>query len=224
MNIENGSMANRIFIIDDNHSQVDSIKVMLQDIPLQYESAFRFQEARNKLETKGAFFNQAHYNQLEYLVQEIEKQPEVENEKDEKIKNEEIETLKQELEDPFNEEGICLILVEHDTENNTKGMDFIQNMLQRQDAWTEKDFVLMTSRPELVQKKAQDAGVFVLEKPIQYDVLKQVILQKIKTIQENQEKVKSLMEKLSLKSFPSPDKTTDKPTKRRTRSPKKTSS
>lgn len=213
-------MTNRIFIIDDNHSQVDSLKVMLQDLPLQYESAFRFQEARTKLEARGASFNQGYYKQLEELAQEMEKQ----TEEDSETKRNFSDVIEQDIENPLNDDGIFLILVEHDTENNTKGIDFIQNMLRSQDAWQEKDFILMTSRPEVVQKKAQELGIFVLEKPIQFDILKQVILERITAIQENQNKVNTLMEKLAIKSFPVYSDPSAKPPKRKPRASKKASS
>lgn len=182
---------------------------MLKDLPLQYESAFRFQEAQAKIEEKGCFFNRAEKARLDKLINQTNELADKNQEKDSEEKKEiseiKVEDLiEKDIVSPFNEEGFFLILVEHDTENNTKGLDFIHNMLHgsQKGCWSEADFLLMTSRPTAIHEKAQTANIQTLEKPIQANHLKQIVLQKLKTMQENKSKVEAALQQLSLSTFP----------------------
>lgn len=210
-------MTYKIFIIDDNHSLVDSLKVMLKDLPLQYESAFRFQDARNRMTQRGCYFNNKSFVQLHEISQKMKEQEEAEQ------PAAFLELVTETIEDPIKEDGLFMVLIEHDTENNTKGIDFIQNILRVQDCWEESDFVLMTSRPEVIHKKAQESKIQLLEKPIQYEFLRQIILQKIQMVKEKEQQIHTLSQELNIQKFPvltEEDRKAKPKPKRRTRAKK----
>lgn len=210
-------MAYKIFIIDDNHSLVDSLKVMLKDLPLQYESAFRFQDARDRMTQRGCYFNNRSFMQLQNIAQKMQEQ------QDDEQASPLLDLVTETIEEPIKEDGLFMVLVEHDTENNTKGIDFIQNILRVQHCWEESDFILMTSRPAMIQKKAQESKVQLLEKPIQYDFLRQIILEKIQKLKEKEEQMHGLSQELGIQEFPvltEEDRNTKPKPKRKTRAKK----
>ena len=50
-------MSQRVLIVDDNHSFIDTVKVLLKDFSFQYDSSFRFSEAEKKLADSGGSLN-----------------------------------------------------------------------------------------------------------------------------------------------------------------------
>ena len=47
----------KVLIIEDNHSFIDSLKVMLRDLPLDFTQAFRYNDALAIMEKSGIFHN-----------------------------------------------------------------------------------------------------------------------------------------------------------------------
>ncbi|MCS6972519.1 MAG: response regulator, partial [Leptospiraceae bacterium] len=49
-------MALRVLIVDDNHSFIDSLKVMLRDLSLDFSHAYRYSDALKLLQEHGSFY------------------------------------------------------------------------------------------------------------------------------------------------------------------------
>ncbi len=203
-------MDKKILIIDDNHSFIDTLKYMLRDLPLVFESAFRFQEALNKISQNGRFLDgQALESILEFETSLRSYEAEKENlQKEPKKKNPvaEEETQKKLNElvmpefpsiqaNPFQDDGYSLLIVEYDTEVSVKGMQFIRDLVGNGRGWKYADFILTTNRFNELKPMGDSLGMVVLEKPLKGPQLIAVIQEKLRAMDDLQARVASLIER-----------------------------
>ncbi|MDH5716983.1 MAG: hypothetical protein OEZ22_05040 [Spirochaetia bacterium] len=198
-----------ILIIDDNHSFIDSLKVMLKDFPFQYDSVFQYESAEKMIIEKKTYINQNVVDKLlEYHESVKKKENDYKQENFNEPNNDENKNISSaksnksnEINDilkidypPFLFDGYFLIIIEQDTERNTKGTDFIQNMINKYPSLTKSDFILMSSKVEQTQPITERYGITFIEKPIKYPALKQFIKQKIKKTEDLKKLCDSLID------------------------------
>lgn len=150
----------RILIVEDNHSFIDTLKVMLRDLPLDFCHAYRYNDALAILEKDGIFYNRQESATAETLSKKKGKA----------------------IEPPSNQNGIFLIIVEQNTETSMKGTDFVAHAIRKFAGLNESDFILLTHRLDAVPTR--NYGFPVMEKPLRAPQIRQIILQKIKQAQE----------------------------------------
>jgi len=150
-------MTFKVLIVDDNHSFIDSLKVMLRDMQIDFVHAFRFGDALAHLESHGTFYV---------------REPAEDN----------IERTPKKL---YNEGGIFLVIVEQNTESSMKGTDFIAHAVKKYPGLTEADFILLTHRLEQVPTKTPVFPV--IEKPLRTPQVRQIAAQKLKAAQDTVE-------------------------------------
>ncbi len=225
-------MDRKILIIDDNHSFIDALKYMLRDLPLVFESAFRFQEAYNKISQNGRFFDQSVVELIlefetalksyeaakETLLKEPKKKnPSAEEETQKKMDElimPEFPSIQSNL---FQDDGYSLVIVEYDTEVSVKGMQFIRDLVENGKGWKYADFILTTNRFNELKSTGDSLGLVVLEKPLKSPQLVAVIQEKIRAMDDLQARVVSLMERFhreepqEKKKSPSPKKAVSNP-------------
>lgn len=160
-------MTFKILIIEDNHSFIDSLKVMLRDLPLDFVQAYRYNDALALLQKNGTW--NKHYDAE--TMAEVKAGEEKKGSKKRAINP---STL-------FNEGGVFMVIIEQNTETNMKGVDFIQHVVRHFPGLSESDFVLLTHRLETVPQRSY--GFPVLEKPLRAAQIRQLVLQKIKQAQ-----------------------------------------
>lgn len=161
----------KVLIIEDNHSFIDSLKVMLRDLPLEFSHAFRYADAQAIMDKSGIFYNRE-VPQGDGANAETE-QPEP--------------TRKKHAHEPklYNDGGVFLIIVEQNTESSMKGTDFMAHAVRKYPGLSEGDFVVLTHRLELVPARNQNFAV--LEKPLRAPQIRQIVQQKIKQAQDTVE-------------------------------------
>jgi len=200
-------MLHKILIIDDNHSFIDSLTVMLKDYSFQYDSAFRFMEAQRKLDRDGSFLNRQVIKQLFDFDENLKdweshfenvgtKKGSDDDEDDDEIQilaPPEVPSIKGSY---LNPTGFSLVIIEHDTETSLKGLGFAKTLVRTNPEWNENDFLILTSRPGMIEAEAKEAGIAVIEKPLQNAPLRQFINQRLKVINEIQERAKFLFDNL----------------------------
>lgn len=150
----------RVLIVEDNHSFIDTLKVMLRDLPLDFSHAYRYNDALAILEKDGIFYNRQDATAAETAP---------------KKKSSASTAL-------YNENGIFLIIVEQNTETSMKGTDFVAHAIRKFPGLNESDFILLTHRLDAVPTR--NYGFPVMEKPLRAPQIKQAVLQKIKQAQE----------------------------------------
>ncbi len=196
-------MLHKVLIIDDNHSFIDSLSVILKEYSFQYDSAFRFQEAAAKIEKNGNLLNRAVVQQL-FDFDESLKVWEAQLEKNAKREGEggAVEAFGEPPEVPtvngnfLNEQGYSLVIVEQDTETSLKGIEFIKSLCRNSDSWHESDFLILTSRADLYEAEAKANGIAMLEKPIKASALRQLTEQRIKNLETTIERSQFLFDNL----------------------------
>jgi CheY-like chemotaxis protein len=168
-------MTFKVLIIEDNHSFIDSLKVMLRDLPLDFVQAFRYADAQMIMEKSGIFHNRSAeaaptetpMATAEALVESVtagKKKP------------------LPETPALYNAGGVFTVIVEQNTESSMKGTDFISHVVRKYPALSESDFILLTHRLELVPTKQY--AYPVLEKPLRAPQIRQILAQRIKQAQE----------------------------------------
>lgn len=150
----------RVLIVEDNHSFIDTLKVMLRDLPLDFSHAYRYNDALAILEKDGIFYNRQDATAAETTPK----------------KKSSVSTAL------YNENGIFLIIVEQNTETSMKGTDFVAHAIRKFPGLNESDFILLTHRLDAVPTR--NYGFPVMEKPLRAPQIKQAVLQKIKQAQE----------------------------------------
>ncbi len=169
------AMTFKVLIIEDNHSFIDSLKVMLRDLPLDFSHAFRYSDALNIMEKSGIFHNRqptaldpAGVASEQAAATVAIAEP----------------ARKRGSHEPkhFHEGGVFLVIVEQNTESSMKGTDFIAHATRKFPQLAESDFILMTHRIELVPAKNHNFPV--LEKPLRAPQIRQLVQQKIKQAQD----------------------------------------
>lgn len=160
-------MTFKVLIVEDNHSFIDSLKVMLRDLPLDFVQAYRYNDALALLQKNGSW--NKHYD-----AETIAETKADEEKKDSKKRATTPSSL-------FNEGGVFMAIIEQNTETNMKGVDFIQHVVRHFPGLSESDFVLLTHRLETVPQRSY--GFPVLEKPLRAAQIRQLVLQKIKQAQ-----------------------------------------
>lgn len=159
-------MTFKVLIIEDNHSFIDTLKVMLRDLPLDFSHAYRYNDALAILERDGVF-----YNRQETAAEAVEAS--------------ETPARKKGSSAPvslYNENGVFLVIVEQNTETNMKGTDFVTHAIRKYPGLSESDFILLTHRLDAVPTR--NYGFPVIEKPLRAPQIRQAVLQKIKQAQE----------------------------------------
>ena len=213
----------KILIIDDNHSFIDSLKVMLNDFPFQYESEFRYADAEKKIRGCDTYLNRIEidkivlYHQLKKSESIKEDEKSSEKEESESAKKSEIE--KPQLKKPaINDDGYFLIFIEQDTERNIKGLEFIRNIISTTENYRAEDFILFSNQPEAIEKEAAKTGVLLFEKPLKYPPLRQHIKQRLKKTEEIVTQCNSIMEHHKIEYIKKErKKTAPKPVKKETK-------
>lgn len=160
-------MTFKVLIIEDNHSFIDSLKVMLRDLPLDFSHAFRYNDALAIMEKAGIFHNRP------MPAAEGEAGP---------VVAEPVKKRGNHEPKPYHEGGVFLVIVEQNTESSMKGTDFIAHAVRKFPQLTENDFILLTHRIELVP--AKNYTFPILEKPLRAPQIRQVVQQKIKQVQD----------------------------------------
>jgi two-component SAPR family response regulator len=192
-------MSQRILIVDDNHSFIDTVKVLLKDFSFLYDSSFRFSEAEKKLSQYGGRLNREiiqsltdYDSKLQAAMGNIAGQSKKKNQevKAEPVELPEIPEINEEL---TIDNGYSLVLVEQDTETSMKGIQFIESQIRSAENLNPSDFILLCSKPELIEEKAKSMGVIVVEKPVRGNVLKNVVAQKTKLAEETLSKAQRIL-------------------------------
>jgi hypothetical protein len=164
----------KVLIIEDNHSFIDSLKVMLRDLPLDFAHAFRYTDAQAIIEKNGAFYIKQAEDATQVAAEQVEAIIDAAT------------TGKKRASVPaaklYNPGGVFLIIVEQNTETSMKGTDFIGHAVRKFPGISESDFILLTHRLELVPAKNY---VFpVLEKPLRAPQIRQAVAAKLKHAQD----------------------------------------
>lgn len=195
-------MSYRVLIIDDNHSFIDSLQVMLKDFAFQYDHSLRFQEGERKIRESGLYINRGVLQKLTELDSATQREtPKKKSEEETPV--EPIEPVSIEIDgQPFNNNGYFLILVEQNTESSLKGLDFIQTLTRQGIGISESDFILMTDRPDALEAKAKAAGISLQEKPVRAAAIRQLVQAKLKNLQDIQNKVESLLTRINIQNGP----------------------
>lgn len=161
-------MTFKVLIIEDNHSFIDSLKVMLRDLPLDFAHAFRYNDALAIMEKSGIFHNRP--------------TPSGEATESPAVAPEPVKKRGSHDPKPYHEGGVFLVIVEQNTESSMKGTDFIAHATRKFPQLAESDFILLTHRIEAVPAKNY---IFpILEKPLRAPQIRQVVQQKIKQAQD----------------------------------------
>lgn len=167
-------MTFKVLIIEDNHSFIDSLKVMLRDLPLDFTHAFRYTDALAIVEKNGVFFNRESHDATQIVAEQVEAIIDAAS------------TGKKRTAIPaaklYNDGGVFLIIVEQNTETSMKGTDFISHAVRKFPGLSEADFILLTHRLELVP--AKNYAFPVLEKPLRAPQIRQAVAQKLKAAQD----------------------------------------
>lgn len=159
-------MTFKVLIIEDNHSFIDTLKVMLRDLPLDFSHAYRYNDALAILEKDGVFYNR-HENTSEPALAT-----------DAPVKKKAAAGSNS----LYNENGVFLVIVEQNTETNMKGTDFVTHAIRKYPGLSESDFILLTHRLDAVPTR--NYGFPVIEKPLRAPQIRQAVLLKIKQAQE----------------------------------------
>jgi len=167
-------MTFKVLIIEDNHSFIDSLKVMLRDLPLDFAQAFRYNDAIALLDKTGVFYNRQTAEKPEELAAS-EAEAVIEAVKKPKEKTQAMAKL-------YNEGGVFLVIIEQNTESSMKGTDFVAHAVKRYPGLAESDFVILTHRMDAVPQRAH--GFPVLEKPLRATQIRQILSVKIKQAQD----------------------------------------
>ena len=187
-------MLYKILIIDDNHSFIDSLRVMLKEFPFQYDSSFRFIEARKKIAENGALLKSDVKKALEnydIALKEWEEHNATLSEASGGLLLPPPE--KPDLsESHINEEGYLLIILEQDTETSLKGTAFVQNIIQTYPNFSEQNFIILTSNTKQIDYFNKEMNVTVVEKPIKNQAFRQIIVSKLQQIEESIERTNAL--------------------------------
>lgn len=173
----------RVLIVDDNHSFVDSLMVMLRDLPLQFDYAFRLREAEEKIQRYKSYINHSSLKQV------IDFKNKINDWSNQNEMNGSTEQLPRPIapiltEKPLNNEGFGLIIVEQNVETSIKGLQFIQNSIRLNKNLTPKEFILLCSNASDIESDAKMAGITVLEKPIRQQLVRQFVQQRIKQLDQ----------------------------------------
>ena len=187
-------MLYKILIIDDNHSFIDSLRVMLKEFPFQYDSSFRFVEAREKIAENGALLKSDVKKTLQnydIALKEWEEYNAALSEASAGLPLPPPE--KPDLsESHINKEGYLLVILEQDTETSLKGTAFIQNIIQTYPNFSEQNFIILTSNMKQVDHIAKKMSVTVVEKPIKNQAFRQIIVTRLQQIEESIEQTNAL--------------------------------
>ncbi|MBX3721622.1 MAG: hypothetical protein KF713_07285 [Turneriella sp.] len=167
-------MTFKVLIIEDNHSFIDSLKVMLRDLPLDFTHAFRYADALALLEKNGVFYNKQADGAADLAAEQAEA---IIDAATTGKKRGAVAAPKL-----FNDGGIFLIIVEQNTETSMKGTDFVGHAVRKFPGLSESDFILLTHRLELVP--AKNFAFPVLEKPLRAPQIRQAVAVKLKAAQD----------------------------------------
>lgn len=214
-------------IIDDNHSFIDSLKVILREQPFRIESTYKYFEARKILQKQSSYINhESVFQILDYEVTLLEMEKQAKNAlKDQQGDEPPLEVTLPEapvLKAPvFNSEGFALVIVEYDTETSTKGHQFITELLQNSNHWREEDFILLTSDTSKLSPQVKKLNIPIIEKPIKHNALKQLLNQKLTQLTSLEQKLNQISADHQISLNP-PEKTST-PGKKRASVPAKSS-
>lgn len=187
---------NRILIIDDNHSLIDTIQVMLKDLGLLFDSASRYADAERLIFEVGAYLNNPEINKI------LDFQKKMYNESNARKKeaNSEIPLIeKPNITSPFvKEDGFMLILVEQNTESSIKGIDFIDSITKSNSNFTFSDFLLMAGNISEIEDRAIKMNLPIMEKPVRAQQLKNFVQNRLNQINEKFENCEKAIEEYDL--------------------------
>ena len=180
-------MLYKILIIDDNHSFIDSLRVMLKEFPFQYDSSFRFIDARKKIAENGALLK----SDVKKTLQNYDIALKEWEEHNATLSEASAGLLLPPPEKPdlseshINEEGYLLVILEQDTETSLKGTAFIQNIIRTYPNFSEQNFIILTSNTKQIDYSTKELNVTVVEKPIKNQAFRQIIVARLQQIEES---------------------------------------
>jgi hypothetical protein len=171
----------RVLIIDDNHSFIDSLKVLMQGYPFQIESTYKYIEARKLLEKHGPYFNWGEIDNIANFELEQKEGKKAKANSETSLDTPDLKILEKPVLSnlPITQGGYALIVVEYDTETGTKGTQFIHDLLINQPNWKTDNFMLLTTKLSKMEALAKKINVPVFEKPIKHNLIKSLLQQKI---------------------------------------------
>ena len=212
---------NRILIIDDNHSFVDTVQVMLKDMGFLFESASRYTDAETLMVNAGTWVNHVEVERIIEFQKKVNADSQLRKKNpDAEIPELEPPVLEGELE---NEKGFTLVIVEQNTESGLKGIDFIQNILRLPHGYTIGDFLLLTGNIGNVEAKAESIHLAVMEKPVRTNQIRAFVQSKLSSLREKLQTAEKLKAELALTVAPKPAAVKEpKSSATKTSSPKKT--
>ncbi|MES0491755.1 MAG: hypothetical protein ABUK01_17290 [Leptospirales bacterium] len=197
----------KILVIDDNHSFIDSFKVMLKDFPLQIESTYKFQNARTMLGQAGNYKNVlelqellSYQTSLDGHKKEVEVLQKGKNSSEDGMVELPKEPERPEVyRPPFNTEGYLFVIAEYDTESGIKGTQFIQEVIRSDSSWQYEDFILLTTKLDSIESTVKALNVATFEKPIKQNNFKNLIADKIQQMHKLEELIEKITETNKIK-------------------------
>jgi len=182
----------KALIIDDNHSFIDSFKVMLKGMPVYFEKASRFHEGKALLTKSGTYINKNVVSEILNFNQSV-----MQSEKKDEVK---VHTPKPiEIKSPpFNTEGYLFLFVEQHTESGMKGLQFINEIMRSGDRFNEENIFLFSSNISQIEAQAKKLGINCFEKPIRINALKPVLTQRIQKLQSLESNINQMVEKYKI--------------------------
>lgn len=160
---------------------------MLKEFSFQYDSSFRFIEARKKIEENGVLLK----NDVKKTLQDYDIALKEWEEQNAALSEASAGLLLPPPEKPdlseshINEEGYLLVILEQDTERSLKGTAFIQNIIQTYPNFSEQNFIILTSNAKQIDHIAKEVNVTVVEKPIKNQAFRQIIVARLQQIEES---------------------------------------
>ena len=157
---------------------------MLKEFSFQYDSSFRFIEARKKIEENGVLLK----NDVKKTLQDYDIALKEWEEQNAALSEASAGLLLPPPEKPdlseshINEEGYLLVILEQDTERSLKG---IQNIIQTYPNFSEQNFIILTSNAKQIDHIAKEVNVTVVEKPIKNQAFRQIIVARLQQIEES---------------------------------------
>ena len=180
----------KVLIIDDSHSYIELLKSKLSSFPFQFDTAFRFEQAEKKLSSKKSIFVRNLFDSVVSKMDDIQKWKEsggveVPPKLNSKLKK---------IQEIVNSEGYSLVLVENRTENISRGIDFIKNMVSSIQDFNIDQFILLSSNFKEIKQEASQFSIPYFNKEIRNQLLFKFIQQRTQEIEKRVRQEKTVFE------------------------------
>ena len=171
----------KVLIIDDNHSFIDSLKFSLEKYHFQYDHAFKFHAGLSKIEQNGSLIKRSVLNKIDDFNTKI-----ITLENSETIIDSsnlpDFPVLPPNFSSLVDANGYFLIIIEHDSENMMKGLDFIQQVVKSNPYFQVDDFVLLTHRFSEIKTQAAKYKIPCFDKRMTNEDFHNHLIKKIKSM------------------------------------------